>query len=96
MCLPLIWLIRFFTAAFAVPTSDYDVKFIGWNSDSLLKSLVATAHSKNTKVAIAIGGWADSKYFSWAVANEANRNKFVANIARMVNQYGVDGVDIDW
>ena len=82
--------------AFAVPTSDYDVKFIGWNSDSLLKSLVATAHSKNTKVAIAIGGWSDSKYFSWAVANEANRAKFVANIARMVKQYGVDGVDIDW
>lgn len=62
----------------------------------MIKSLVATAHSKNTKVAIAIGGWSDSKYFSWAVANEANRKTFVANIKKMVDKYGVDGVDIDW
>lgn len=83
-------------SAFAVPTSDFNVKFIGWNSDSLLKSLVATAHARNTKVAIAIGGWSDSKYFSDAVNSASSRTVFVNNIARMVNQYGVDGVDIDW
>ncbi|KAM0788680.1 hypothetical protein ACM66B_002777 [Microbotryomycetes sp. NB124-2] len=81
--------------SFAVPTSTFDVEFIGWNSDQLLRQLVATAHDRNTKVLIAIGGWSSSQYFSDAVLSQ-NRATFVANIVKMVNKYGVDGVDIDW
>ena len=82
--------------AFAVPTSTFDVQFIGWNSDSLIRDLVTRAHAKNTKVLIAIGGWSDSEYFSQACATANNRRTFVANILKMVNKYNVDGVDIDW
>ncbi|KAK4056512.1 hypothetical protein OIO90_002359 [Microbotryomycetes sp. JL221] len=81
--------------SFAVPTSTYDVEFIGWNSDQLLRQLVSNAHARNTKVLIAIGGWSSSQYFSDAVLSQ-NRATFVRNIVTMVNKYGVDGVDIDW
>ncbi|KAK4055771.1 hypothetical protein OIV83_000318 [Microbotryomycetes sp. JL201] len=81
--------------SFAVPTSTYDVEFLGWNSDQLLRQLVAAAHARNKKVLIAIGGWSSSQYFSDAVLSR-NRATFVQNIARMVSNYGVDGVDIDW
>ena len=82
--------------AFAVPTAEYDVQFTQDNSAALLTELVQLAHGNNTKVLISVGGWTDSVYFSGAVATATNRAKFVKNLVAMMDQYGVDGLDIDW
>lgn len=82
--------------SFAVPDENHNVKFEGWNSGDLLNRVVKYAHGNGSKVLIAIGGWTDSKYFSTSVQTANNRKTFIGNIKKMVDQYNVDGVDIDW
>ncbi|TNY19076.1 glycoside hydrolase [Rhodotorula diobovata] len=81
--------------AFALPTSDYVVSLPDY-SGSILKRVVKLAHGNNTKVNLAVGGWTDSVYFSGAVSTASRRTKFVKSIVDLVNQYNLDGVDIDW
>lgn len=56
------------------------------------------AHAANPpkRIKLSIGGWDGSKFFSDAVSTPANTATFISNIMRVVNTYGVDGVDIDW
>ena len=84
------------STAFAIPAEDNSLYFTQWNSIDILKRLIANGHAKGTKVAITIGGWTGSKYFSTAVSTAANREQFAQNIADMVNLYKADGVDLDW
>jgi len=48
------------------------------------------------KILISIGGWAWSENFSDAVLTENSRAKFASTSAAIVEQYNLDGVDIDW
>lgn len=48
------------------------------------------------KILISIGGWSWSENFSDAVLTESSRKKFAASSAAIVEQYDLDGVDIDW
>ncbi|KAK3484619.1 glycoside hydrolase superfamily [Neurospora hispaniola] len=50
----------------------------------------------HTKVLIAIGGWGDTIGFSVAALNDETRTLFAANVAKMVEATGADGVDVDW
>lgn len=50
----------------------------------------------NTKVMVAIGGWGDTEGFTAAARDEASRQLFAGNVAKMVEATGADGVDIDW
>lgn len=86
----------FFLLAFAVPTSDFNIQFTQDASASLLNELVTLAHASNTKVMLSVGGWSSSNYFSTAVSTYDNRVLFVNNIVKFAQQFGVDGVDIDW
>jgi chitinase len=82
--------------------------FLGYNGDGSLKpidnsaklsSLVSLAHQNGVKVFIAIGGWTGDGYddtFEALAGNSTSRNNFVNNVRNFVNQYGLDGVDIDW
>ncbi|KAI0052983.1 glycoside hydrolase family 18 protein [Auriscalpium vulgare] len=83
--------------AFAVPNANFG---LGWDgSDTapdLLRRLVTAAHRLGKKVKLSVGGWTGSKYFSQAVANDQNRHTFVTNIVALYNQFGIDGIDIDW
>ena len=47
---------------------------------------------------IAIGGWNDGNDsgFEQMAANAGARTTFVNNVVNLVNQYNLDGVDIDW
>ncbi|BGP38961.1 hypothetical protein JCM10450v2_002918 [Rhodotorula kratochvilovae] len=81
--------------AFALPTSDYLVEIPSYATGNL-KRTVKYAHGNNTKVNIAVGGWSDSVYFSGAVASASRRTKFVQSIVKIVNDYNLDGVDVDW
>ncbi|GAA5992699.1 hypothetical protein JCM10908_006887 [Rhodotorula pacifica] len=81
--------------AFAIPTADGIVTLDDW-SGTILQQVVAGAHAQKTKVVISIGGWSDSTYFSGACSTSSGRTKFVNSIVSMVQQYNLDGVDIDW
>lgn len=48
------------------------------------------------KILISIGGWAWSENFSDAVLTESSRKKFAESSAKIVEDYNLDGVDIDW
>ena len=42
---------------------------------------------------LAIGGWGGSKYFSPAVATDANRTVFAKAVMGVVSQYRLDGIE---
>jgi chitinase len=48
------------------------------------------------KIMISLGGWSWSNNFSDAVLTESSRKKFASSCSAMVEQYNLDGVDIDW
>jgi chitinase len=82
--------------AFLLPTNTGGLQAI--ENPAKLQSLVSTAHANNVKVLISVGGWngGDDSAFEGLAANGTYRNNFVNNMIGFVNQYGLDGVDIDW
>jgi len=64
----------------------------------MLQSLVSQAHARGVKVSIAIGGWTNlqNQGFESYSATDANRTDFTNRVVTVINQFGLDGVDIDW
>ena len=81
--------------AFVLPTNSGGLTSI---DGGRLSSLASAAHANGVKVSIAVGGWNDGNdsAFEAMAANSGSRTTFVNNIVGVVNQYGLDGVDIDW
>ncbi|MGN8071855.1 glycosyl hydrolase family 18 protein [Mucilaginibacter sp. SG564] len=81
--------------AFVLPTNSGGLTSI---DGGRLSTLVAKAHANGVKVSIAVGGWNDGNdsAFEAMAANSGSRQTFTNNIVGVVNQYGLDGVDIDW
>ncbi|BAE63426.1 hypothetical protein AFCA_010084 [Aspergillus flavus] len=52
--------------------------------------------SSDTKLLVAIGGWGDTSGFSEGAKDEASRARYAKNVKAMVDEHGLDGVDIDW
>src|SRR6186713_2060545 len=48
------------------------------------------------KILISIGGWSWSDHFSDAVLTDSSRKLFAASAVAIVQNYNLDGVDIDW
>ncbi|RKP12302.1 glycoside hydrolase [Piptocephalis cylindrospora] len=65
-------------------------------SGPILEQVVSRAHAKGAKVAVSIGGWTGSKYFSPMAASASHRASFISSTKAMVQQYGLDGIDLDW
>lgn len=82
--------------AFLLPTYTGGLQPI--ENPSKLQSLVTLAHNNGKKVLIAVGGWnnGDDGAFESLAANSTYRNNFVNNLINFVNQYNLDGIDIDW
>jgi chitinase len=82
--------------SFLLPTSTGGLQSI--DNPSKLQSLVSRGHAAGVKVSIAVGGWngGDDSAFEQLAANSTYRNNFVNNLINFVNQYGLDGVDMDW
>ncbi|MGN9809233.1 glycosyl hydrolase family 18 protein [Micromonospora sp. BQ11] len=82
--------------AFVLPNSDGSLRPV--ENPSKLSSLVSLGHANNVKVSIAIGGWNDGNdsAFEALAANSGTRGAFVNNVVAFVNQYNLDGVDMDW
>ncbi|MEV6693610.1 glycosyl hydrolase family 18 protein [Micromonospora sp. NPDC051196] len=82
--------------AFVLPNSNGTLRPV--ENPGKLSSLVSLGRANNVKVSIAIGGWndGDDSAFEALAANASTRTTFVNNVVNFVNQYGLDGVDMDW
>ena len=80
--------------SFLTPKSDGTFNPInnGWK----LKQIVRDAHLHEVKVSISVGGWGWDAQFEELAADPASRNAFVQNLKAFVDEYGLDGVDMDW
>ncbi len=76
---------------------DQEMKFKNPEFSEKLSMLVAQkkAHP-HIKVMIACGGWGGSGGFSEMAASTEYREKFVESVIRFINEYSLDGLDIDW
>lgn len=45
---------------------------------------------------LSIGGWTGSRYFSSAVATDANRTAFAEAIVDVVSEYQLDGIEFEY
>jgi chitinase len=55
------------------------------------------ASNPGMKFIVSIGGWNfPANFFSKMASTSTNRGKFVSSVQSFIQQYGFDGVDIDW
>lgn len=60
------------------------------------QSLPYRCHQNNVKILISIGGWTLSDNFPQIAASAVKRANFAHSCVQLINQYHLDGVDIDW
>lgn len=64
---------------------------------SNLKSLMRKkSNIPGLKVTFAVGGWENSQYFSSMAADPTLKQNFIASVVKTIDEYGFDGIDIDW
>lgn len=85
--------------AFALPNRDGSLKPL--DNAKGAQALIKEAHRKGVKVLLAVGGWSDQDallepVFAAATATAAKRSRLVDEIIALCDQYGFDGVDLDW
>lgn len=62
-----------------------------------LKQMLRVAKAFNhLKILFAVGGWENSQFFSAVASSQSLRLKFIASVIKNIDEYGFDGVDIDW
>jgi chitinase len=73
-----------------------DFNGIRIDNESRLKSLVELKTKYPAlKILISVGGWGSGR-FSEMAALDSNRNKFAEDCLRVIRQFKLDGIDIDW
>jgi GH18 family chitinase len=80
--------------AFIIPNADGT--FAPLLNPWKITELVSLAHQQKVKVLISVGGWGWDKQFTELAANPATRSTFVTDLLAIINQYHLDGVDMDW
>lgn len=66
------------------------------DNEERLKQIVDLKKQKpELKVLLSIGGWGSGR-FSEMAANEEFRQAFARDCDRVVKEFGLDGIDIDW
>lgn len=85
--------------AFAIPTADSGLRDLE-NPDTA-RTLIRSAHENGAKVLLSVGGWSYNDtplegVFMEATADDARLRRLVENIIAMCEEYGFDGVDMDW
>lgn len=79
--------------AFAEPNAKGELKSY---TAGTLKSVVSQAHKNKVGVSISVGGWSGSKYFSTLLSSKSKMNTLTNNIVKMVDNFNLDGVNLDW
>jgi chitinase len=65
------------------------------NENRLRQIVQLKEQHPDLKICLSIGGWGSGR-FSEMAANEAFRKAFAADCNRIVNEFGIDGIDMDW
>ena len=77
-------------------TPKADGTFNPINNAWKLRQIVKDAHEQNVRVSISVGGWGWDAQFEELAANPETRSAFVQNLKDFVDEYQLDGADIDW
>ena len=80
--------------AFLTPKADGTFNPI--NNAWKLKKIVKTARAHNVSVSISVGGWGWDTQFEAMASKSESRRAFVRNLKAFVEEFQLDGVDIDW
>ena len=73
-----------------------DNKGIRIDNEPRLQMIVGLKKEKpSLKVLLSVGGWGSSR-FSEMAANDSTRTAFAADCRRVIDKFGLDGIDIDW
>ena len=85
--------------AFAIPTADGGL--LDLENPDTARALIDAAHENGAKVLLSVGGWSYNdapleNVFMEATADEAGVKRLAENILAMCEEYGFDGVDMDW
>jgi GH18 family chitinase len=82
--------------AFATPRADGAVELPG--ERAVLADLVQRAHSERVSVSLSVGGWmnGDPTPFVALAAAPESRARFARELRELVDEFRLDGVDVDW
>jgi chitinase len=82
--------------SFALPNANGTLQPI--DNTAKLSQLVSLGHANNTRVGLAIGGWngGNDSAFEALAGNAGGRTTFVNSVINVVNQFNLDGIDMDW
>jgi chitinase len=80
--------------AFLIPNADGT--FVPFNNAWKVKELVKRSHAHGVQVLISIGGWGWDSQFEEMAASPEKRTVFIREALKVVDEYGFDGLDIDW
>lgn len=82
--------------SFAKINDDFETIYIRSSKQKRLKQIVGLKEQKPTlKVMLSVGGWGAGN-FSEMAADETHRKNFCQSCLNAVNEYGLDGIDLDW
>lgn len=85
--------------AFAIPTRDGRVRAL--ENPELAREVIAKAHAEGAKVCLSLGGWSYEEIpleptFREATDTPEKIERLTEEIAAMAEDFGFDGVDVDW
>lgn len=85
--------------AFLIP--QIDGSLVPIEKSEHLRQIVSFAHENGVKVFIALGGWSYqnmpvAQIFETVTADETSRSNFIDHIMTFVQDYDLDGVELDW
>ncbi|KAL4938539.1 hypothetical protein BDV06DRAFT_215028 [Aspergillus oleicola] len=91
------WTHLFYSFA-GIDTDDSTIKKLYDHDDEYMKQMVALKKKKpELKVFISVGGWeVGGEPFSDMVRFSSTRNSFIESATSFMNDYGFDGIDVDW
>jgi len=79
--------------AFAWPNADGSIS----HYDNMLDPEIATiVHQNGSKLLLTFGGWGNNEGFAAMVSTEDSRQNFISNLLDLMDNYGYDGIDLDW